>query len=350
MSSCGISLNLSSLESKITAHFSAVIGISGLAGLPYMTMALLAGLALSRGNILAAIQIVVPSGAFDGLWKGMRSEFANAFSLSDVPTDLGLMQQNMADAVGAESFDLIGVSGSYDALSDPALAGSWGGTDTFLGKLGEIGADFYSGAQKFAKSSGLDQLSGYVDINVTDLAKTAIGLGGSWDSCDFGTGGIQNFFKDPSTGAIKLLANYAPKLGDASVAQSNSSWGMTAAVNSIFQSGKTSVKLQLQTAIGNVVSSAVGEGVDYSLNELGVTKLDERDISNMKQHINNYISPNPSLQVMKGPDGTRSVISTQNTALLRSKIANSFSASEHLNVMNIKDKYPDVFANININF
>ena len=63
MSSCGISLNLSSLESKITAHFSAVIGISGMAGFRFMTTALLVGLALSRGNFLAAIQIAVPAKA-----------------------------------------------------------------------------------------------------------------------------------------------------------------------------------------------------------------------------------------------------------------------------------------------
>ena len=328
MSSCGISLNLSSLESKITAHFSAVIGISGLAGLPYMTMALLAGLALSRGNILAAIQIVVPSGALDGLWKGMRSEFANAFSLSDVPTDLGLMQQNMADAVGAESFDLIGVSGSYDPLSDPALAGSWGGTDTFLGKLGEIGKDFYSGAQKFAKSSGLDQLSGYVDINVTDLAKTAIGLGGSWDSCNFGTGGIQNYFRDPATGTIKLLANYAPKLGDTSVAERNGSWGMTAAINSIFQSGKTSVQLQLQTALGNVVTSGLQS---LELDRMGSTKISSQDIGTLRQYASDFISPSPYNIMHRDKNTGESMFSVAGTFLaknLQAKIGAVYNARE----------------------
>ena len=327
MASCGISLNLSSLESKITAHFSKVIGISGLAGLHYMTMALLVGLALSRGNVLAAIQIVVPADALDGLWKGMRSEFTKAFSLSDAPVDTSVFLDNIKDIGGP--------TGSYahpDIFSDPELAGSWGSTDTFMGKLGEIGADFYSGASKFAKSSGLDQLSGYVDINVTDLAKTAIGLGGSWDSCNFGTGGIQNYFKDPATGTIKLLANYAPKLGDTSVAERNGTWGMTAAINSIFQSGKTSVQVQLQTALGNVVSS----GANYALDSIsGSTNIDSRDISNIKQYLNDYVSPTYYQSMRTASDGSR-FLATATTQIndLQSKIAGVYATSENsLNVM-----------------
>ncbi|SVD26872.1 uncharacterized protein METZ01_LOCUS379726, partial [marine metagenome] len=239
MASCGISLNLSSLESKITANISAALGIAGAVGLPYATTGLLVGIALANGNFMAAIKIVVPSDALDGLWSGIRDEFSKAFDMIGAPdlggittSELNIFQDNMDAVTSAVSPTYV-----HDALSDPGLAGLWGGTDTFLGKLGEIGSEFVSEAKSFAKSTGLDQLSGYVDINVTDLAKTAIGVGGSWDSCDFGTAGIQNYFKDPATGTVKLLANYAPKLGDTSVAKGNSVWGLTANVNAIFQTG-----------------------------------------------------------------------------------------------------------------
>jgi len=69
MASCGISLNLSSLESKITANIGATLGIAGVVGLPFATTGLLAGIAIANGNFLAAIQIVVPSAALDGSFR-----------------------------------------------------------------------------------------------------------------------------------------------------------------------------------------------------------------------------------------------------------------------------------------
>ncbi len=321
MASCGISLNLSSLESKITANISAMLGIAGIVGLPFTTSGLLIGIALANGNFLAAIQIMVPADALDGLWDGLRDEFAGAFSLADAPVDTSVFLDNIKDIGGP--------TGSYDFATDPAnLAGG----DSFFSKLADISTDFVSGASKFAKETGLDQLSGYIDIDVTDLAKTAIGLGGSWDSCDFGTAGIPNYFRDPATGAIKLLANYAPNLGDTSVAKSNSVWGLTASVNNIFQTGKGSIQTQLNVAIGDVVSS----GTNYALDSIsGSTNIDSRDISNMKQWMGDYVSPTYYQTMRTAPDGSRYLATaTTNVNDVKSKISGVLASSENnLNIM-----------------
>ena len=76
MASCGVSVNLSAVESSVTAHLSKITGLGGLAGLPYMTSALLAGMAISNGNYFAAINMVVNTdGMLDSAWEGMREGF-----------------------------------------------------------------------------------------------------------------------------------------------------------------------------------------------------------------------------------------------------------------------------------
>jgi hypothetical protein len=326
MASCGISLNLSSLESKITANISAMLGIAGVVGLPYATSGLLVAVALANGNFLAAIQIMVPADALDGLWDGLRDEFAGAFSLADAPDTSAFLDNALDATFGADRVS--DAAGYFDYATDAATSGG----DSFFSKLADISTDFVSGASKFAKETGLDQLSGYIDIDVTDLAKTAIGLGGSWDSCDFGTAGIPNYFRDPATGTIKLLANYAPKLGDTSVAKSNSVWGLTASINKIFQTGKGSVQTQLNVALGDVISS----GTNYSLDSIsGSTNIDSRDISNMKQWMSDYVSPTYYQTMRTASDGSRYLATTTtNVNDVKSKISGVLASSENnLNVM-----------------
>ena len=97
MASCGISLNLSSLESKITANISAMTGIAGLVGFPFATTALLAVIAIANGNILGVLKIVVPTDALDGLWGGLREEFDKAFDFLG-PGDFQWADGSFADA------------------------------------------------------------------------------------------------------------------------------------------------------------------------------------------------------------------------------------------------------------
>ena len=291
MASCGISLNLSSLEGKITDHISGVLQWSGMSGLPFLPQAIKVALSISNGNLLGAIQIMVPGDALDGLWDGLRDEFDGVFSGFDLDVDLP------------------GLGDFGDTIS------GWG--DDLAG---------------FAKSTGLDQLSGFVDIDITDLAKSAIGLGASFSSCDFGASGIPNYFKDPATGAVKLLANYAPKLGDTSVAKSNSVFGLTAAVNTVFQLGKGTVQLNLNTALGDVVSS----GTSYALDKItGSTSIDSRDISNVRQYLGGQTLPSSLQSMRKAVDGSM-YLSSATTQIndLKSKITGVYNSSENnLSVM-----------------
>ena len=256
--SCGISLNLSSLEGKIKSHISGVLKWSGLSGIPFLPLTIKAAIAISNGNILGAIKIMVPADALDTLGESFR-------------TGMG---------------DLVGFNGKD----------GWGAA------LKETAGKWETGLGEFASTTGLDQLSGFVDINVTDLAKSAIGLGTSFDACDFGTGGIQNFFKDPSTGTIKLLANYAPKLGDTSVAAGNNVLGLALELNTAFQSGKFKNALDLNVQLGNVISS----GTNYALDSInGAVDIDPRDLNNIKQYLGGQTLPAALQRMTKSPTGVR---------------------------------------------
>jgi hypothetical protein len=292
MASCGISLNLSSLEGSITGHISTALGFAGLSGIPFMPLAIKVAMAASNGNLLGAIQIMVPSGAFDGMWSGLRDEIGLA--MMDAP-----MQWS---------------DGSFvDAASD--------GTG-FFSSIKKTADEWGSGLSKFASTTGLDQLSGFVDINVTDLAKSAIGLGGSFDSCDFGTSGIQNFFRDPSTGTIKLLANYAPKLGDTSVAAGNNVLGLALELNTAFQSGKFKNALDLNVQIGNVISS----GTNYALDSIsGAVDIDPRDLNNIKQYLGGQTLPASLQRMTKSSTGVRQLTDKTNwTNKVHDKVINRF--------------------------
>ena len=272
MASCGISLNLSSLEGSITGHISTALGFAGLSGLPFMPLVIKAAMAASNGNLFGAIKIMVPSGAFDGLMDGFR-------------TDIGKL-------VG---FD--GKDGWGAALAE--TTGKWG--DSIAG---------------FAKDTGLDQLSGFVDINITDLAKSAIGLGTSFDECNFGTSGIQNFFKDPSTGTIKLLANYAPKLGDTSVAAGNNVLGLALELNTAFQSGKFKNALDLNVQLGNVVTS----GASHIYDKLGGVDIGPNELKNIKQWMGGQTMPMRLQSLTKTSTGVQRLVNQ--TALTNKVHAN----------------------------
>ena len=74
MASCGISVNLSALETSISAHISEMAGKAPLMGIPFMQPAIVAALAISKGNLLGAITAVVNVEALAGAaWKGLRS-------------------------------------------------------------------------------------------------------------------------------------------------------------------------------------------------------------------------------------------------------------------------------------
>ena len=59
MSGCGVTVNLSAIESNLTAHIGKITGLAGLAGIPYATAAITVAIAVSRGDYLAAANVVI---------------------------------------------------------------------------------------------------------------------------------------------------------------------------------------------------------------------------------------------------------------------------------------------------
>ena len=88
MASCGISVNLSALETSISSHISLIAGKSSLMGKPWVPVAVVAALAISKGNLLGAITAVVNVEALAGVaWKGLRSGLGD---LVDAASDAGI--------------------------------------------------------------------------------------------------------------------------------------------------------------------------------------------------------------------------------------------------------------------
>ena len=232
MAGCGVSVNLSAIESSITAHIGKITGIAGMAGLPFVTAGLLAGMAASNGNYLAALNIVINTdGMLDAAWSGMQEGFSELVGAAgdagvsvlsdDYLNSIGIISSgNLAAPIDTTSKFLNAVNPGDPGFIGPIEA-------TFAEKLTSTVNEWGSKVTNFAESTGLSNLSGYVNINALDLAKSSIGMGASFDECDFGVSGIGNYFSDPATGAVKLLSNYSPKLGDTSMPSPVTKLGMS---------------------------------------------------------------------------------------------------------------------------
>jgi len=70
-----------------------------------------------------------------------------------------------------------------------------------------------------SKFSGLTSLTGYADINLSDLASSAFSLGASFDPCSLGDLKIPNIVADAS-GALQALPSIQPLLGATTAAAS----------------------------------------------------------------------------------------------------------------------------------
>ena len=154
---------------------------------------------------------------------------------------------------------------------------------------------------------------------------------------------LQNYFRDPATGTIKLLANYAPNLGDTSVAKRNSVWGLTASVNNIFQTGKGSIQTQLNVALGDVISS----GTNYALDSIsGSTNIDSRDISNIRQYLSGQTLPAELQSMRKAYDGSTTLVDnvTANQLSLKRRIGSVYPASEYDTMNSVSTKYSSFFS------
>jgi hypothetical protein len=287
MASCGVSVNLSAVESSVTAHLSKITGLGGLAGLPYMTSALLAGMAISNGNYFAAINMVVNvDGMLDAAWSGMREGFGELVG-SAGDAGVSILSDDYLESIGiVATGNLAAPLENIVSAVSPGEAGFIGPLEaTFAEKLTATVNDWGGKVTKFADETGLSSLSGYVDINMLDLAKSSIGMGASFDECDFGVSGIGNYFSDPATGAVKLLSNYAPKLGDTSMPSPVMKLGMSATEYLAMKASAKVTILGQQVSLKSVYSSFVP---DEATNLISITA---GNVSAVSSHLDKLKSP-----------------------------------------------------------
>ena len=158
MAACGVSLNVASLKGAITGNIGALINLSGIIGTP-------PGLVAIQGAVTGAVTTLK----------------ANALALiPDIP-------------FGEELINLRDKMGEYAGLPDKLAAGA---VEHLEGMLGDY--------------SDVVNIDGFANINLSDLASSAFGMGISFDPCAIASG-IPNIVKD-STGTINKLAQSAPFL------------------------------------------------------------------------------------------------------------------------------------------
>ena len=158
-SACGVSLNLSNLKSGVISNINTVVNLSGLVGTPPGLVAIqgaIGGIVLS---VKASVLGMLPNVPFSSEFLSLRDQIG---ALTQLPNKLA------------------------------ALAGDE--LNTLLGDFGGL--------------SGLDIGA---NINLNDLAASAINIGASFDPCGL-AGGIPNIIKD-GAGALQSLPSIQPNLG-----------------------------------------------------------------------------------------------------------------------------------------
>ena len=151
MATCGINVNMSSFQGILSTQISGFLGLKGSLGTPGGIGALSGVISGGLDGIKASVTAMIPSIPF------------STSGFSSLRTDLQAI-------VGGASSELTG----------------------FL-----------------TKYAGLTSLSGYANLNLTDLANSAISLSASFDPCSID---IPNVLSD-ATGKLEKLAASAPSIG-----------------------------------------------------------------------------------------------------------------------------------------
>ena len=159
MATCGINVSMSSLQGELTSKISGFLNLKGTLGKPggigTLTGILPSGLAGIKGKVTGMIpEIPISTSAF-----------------SSLRTDLGSV-----------------------------VSGAGSGLTGFLSKY-----------------AGLTNLSGYANLNLTDLAQSAISLSANFDPCSID---IPNILSD-SDGNLESGADVAPNIGQTVLAGKN---------------------------------------------------------------------------------------------------------------------------------
>ena len=186
--SCAISLNFNNLRGSITQNVSTIANLSGIIGTP-------AGLVTALGSV---------KGVFTGIGGKLKE------MVGDILPDISLREQ-------------------LEKLSKEV------GLDKAVGKMGEI-------AEDFSDATGLE---GFVDLNLTDLSKSAFSLGTTFDPCK---STIPNLVKS-AEGLISSKPAVAPNLGSEEKAVDNNK--KQKVVNSVQKAKQDNISLQALVNIGS---------------------------------------------------------------------------------------------------
>jgi hypothetical protein len=112
---------------------------------------------------------------------------------------------------------LAGIKSKVTAMI-PEIPVSTSGFSSLRDDLQSVVSSSGGGLTDFlVKYAGLTSLSGYANINLTDLAQSAISLSASFDPCSLD---IPNILSD-STGTLEAFAASAPSIGQATLAGKN---------------------------------------------------------------------------------------------------------------------------------
>ena len=163
MAICGLNINISSLQGEITTQISGFLDLES--------------------------SLITPSGA--------------ASYLSSLEGGLATLKSKVDTLVPDIPFSTSGLTSLRDQLTAYVSVPSVSGLADITSKFG-----------------GLTSLTGYANINLSDLASSALSIGASFDPCS-AVSGIPNVVAD-ATGALQSLADQAPNIGGTVMAMKDS--------------------------------------------------------------------------------------------------------------------------------
>jgi len=151
---------------------------------------------------MATCGINVNMSSLQGVLSTQISGFLNLKGSLGTPGGIGALS-------GVVSGGLAGIKASVMTMI-PAIPFSTSGFSSLRTDLQAIVGSAGSGLTGFlTKYAGLTSLSGYANLNLTDLAQSAISLSASFDPCSID---IPNVLSD-SSGTLEKLAASAPSIG-----------------------------------------------------------------------------------------------------------------------------------------
>ena len=154
--------------------------------------------------------ITVNMSSLQGVLSTQISGFLNLKGSLGTPGGIGALS-------GVVSGGLAGIKASVTAMI-PAIPFSTSGFSSLRTDLQAVVGSAGGGLTGFlTKYAGLTSLSGYANLNLTDLANSAISLSASFDPCSID---IPNVLSD-ATGKLEKLAASAPSIGQTKLSGKN---------------------------------------------------------------------------------------------------------------------------------